>query len=140
MKRKLLIAVPLLCLVALTAWIFRPKRESQGGAFVSEREAPLLSSIAQVRQQVGMLHYGERVEVLSKRNEYVKVRTSGGAVGWVDNHQLMEPGLWQRSLKLLELVRNMPVQARGRTKVSTNLRVLPGRTEPPSISSAEMFR
>jgi hypothetical protein len=27
-------------------------------------------------------------------------------------------------------VRNMPVQARGRTKVSTNLRVLPGRTEP----------
>ena len=36
----------------------------------------------------------------------------------------------KRSIKLLEHVRNMPVQARGRTKVSTNLRVLPGRTEP----------
>ncbi len=46
------------------------------------------------------------------------------------NHQLMEPALWQRSIKLLERVRDMPVQARGRTKVSTNLRVLPGRTEP----------
>ena len=130
MKRKLLIAVPLLCLVGVTAWMFRPKRESQGEAFVSERAAPVLSGIAQVRQQVGVLHYGERVEVLSKRNEYMKVRTPTGAVGWVDSRQLMEPALWQRSIKLLEQVRNMPVQARGRTKVSTNLRVLPGRTEP----------
>lgn len=130
MKRKLLIAVPLLCLVGVTAWVFRPKHESQGEAFVSEKVAPVLSGIAQVRQQVGVLHYGERVEVLSKRNEYMKVRTPTGAVGWVDSRQLMEPALWQRSIKLLEQVRNMPVQARGRTKVSTNLRVLPGRTEP----------
>src|SRR5215831_6956400 len=129
MKRKLLIAVPLLCLVAVAAWMFRPKRETQGEAFVSERVAPVLSGIAQVRQQVGVLHYGERVEVLSKRNEYMKMRTPAGAVGWVDNRQLMEPALWQRSIKLLEQVRNMPVQARGRTKVSTNLRVLPGHTE-----------
>ncbi len=130
MKRKLLIAVPLLCLVAFAAWMVRPRHESQGEAFVSEKAAPVLSGIAQVRQQVGVLHYGERVEVLSKRNEYMKVRTPSGAVGWVEAHQLMEPALWQRSIKLLEQVRNMPVQARGRTKVSTNLRVLPGRTEP----------
>jgi SH3 domain-containing protein len=130
MKRKLLIAVPLLCLVAFAAWMVRPKRESQGEAFVSEKAAPMLSGIAQVRQQVGTLHYGERVEVLSKRNEYAKVRTAAGAVGWVEAHQLMDPALWQRSIKLLEQVRTMPVQARGRTKVSTNLRVLPGRTEP----------
>ena len=130
MKRKLLIAVPLLCLVGVTAWMFRPKRESLGDAFVSEKVAPVLSGIAQVRQQVGVLRYGERVEVLSKRNEYMKVRTPAGAVGWVEAHQLMEPALWQRSIKLLEQARNMPVQARGRTKVSTNLRVLPGRTEP----------
>src|SRR5215469_2292111 len=130
MKRRLLIAVPLLCLVAVAAWIFRPKRETQGEAFVSEKVAPVLSGIAQVRQQVGELHYGERVEVLSKRNEYTKVRTPDGAIGWVEAQQLMEPALWQRSIKLLEQVRNMPVQARGRTKVSTNLRVLPGRSEP----------
>ena len=130
MKRKLLIAVPLLCLVAFAAWMFRPRRETQGEAFVSEKVAPVLSGISEVRQQLGELHYGERVEVLSKRNEYTKVRTPAGAVGWVDAHQLMEPALWQRSINLLERVRNMPVQARGRTKVSTNLRVLPGRTEP----------
>ena len=130
MKRKLLIAVPLLALVALAAWMLRPKRENQGEAFVSEKVAPLLSGIAQVREQVGMLHYGERVDVLAKRNDYAKVRTNAGAVGWVDSRQLMEPALWQRSIKLLDQTRGMPVQARGRTKVSTNLRVQPGRTEP----------
>src|SRR5882672_11321763 len=130
MKRRLLIAVPLLALVGLAAWMLRPRRETLGEAFVSEKAAPLLSSIAQVREQIGMLHYGERVGIVGKRNDYVKVRTNSGTVGWVESRQLMEPALWQRSIKLLEQTRGMPVQARGRTKVSTNLRVQPGRTEP----------
>ncbi|HKV60604.1 MAG TPA: SH3 domain-containing protein [Candidatus Acidoferrum sp.] len=129
MKRKLVIAVPLLVLVGLLAWWFRPRRETQGEAFISEKAAPLLSSIAQVREQIGMLHYGERVDVVGKRNEYVKVRTNSGTVGWVEGRQLMEPALWQRSIKLLEQTQGMPVQARGRTKKSTNLHVQPGRTE-----------
>src|SRR2546430_11835587 len=138
MKRKLLIAVPLLALVVLVAWMLRPKRENQGEAFVSEKVAPLLSGIAQVREQVGMLHYGERVDVLAKRNDYAKVRTNAGAVGWVDSRQLMEPALWQRSIKLLDQTRGMPVQARGRTKVSTNLRVQPGRTERSEEHTSEL--
>ena len=101
MKRKLLIAVPLLVLVALVAWMLRPKHETLVEAFVSEKVAPLLSGIAQVREQVGMLHYGERVDVIGRRNDYVKVRTSAGTVGWVESRQLMEPALWQRSIKLL---------------------------------------
>jgi hypothetical protein len=130
MKRKLLIAVPLLALVALLAWMFRPKHETVGEAFVSEKTVSLLSGIAQVREHVGMLHYGERVDVIGKRNDYVKVRTNSGTVGWVESRQLMEPALWQRSIKLLGQTRGMLVQARGRTKVSTNMRVQPGRTEP----------
>jgi SH3-like domain-containing protein len=129
MKRKILIAVPLLCGVALTAWLVRPKHETLGEAYISTHSAPLLSSVAQVREQLVMLHYGERVDVVARRNEYNKVRTSAGVVGWVDVHQLMEPALWQRSIKLIAQVQTMPVQARGRTKVATNLRVQPGRTE-----------
>jgi Bacterial SH3 domain len=130
MKRKLLIAVPLLFLVALAAWTLRPRRETLGEAFVSDKVAPLLSGIAQVRQELGMLHYGERVDVVGRRNDYVKVRTNTGTVGWVQSRQLMEPALWQRSIKLLDQTRGMPVQARGRTKKSTNLHVQPGRTQP----------
>ena len=130
MKRKLLVAVPLLCMVALLAWIFRPKHESLGEAYVSERTITLWSSIAQVREQMGVLPYGERVEVLARRNDNVKVRTAAGVVGWVEGRYLMDPDLWQRSAKLLQQAQKMSVQARGRTKVTTNLRVEPGRTEP----------
>lgn len=130
MKRKLLVAVPLLCVVALLAWYFRPKHESLGAAYVSERTLTLLSSVAQVHEQVGVLYYGERVEVLARRNDNVKVRTSNGTIGWVDGRYLMEPELWERSEKLLAQTKSMIVQARGRTKTTTNLRVEPGRTEP----------
>ncbi|HLK03924.1 MAG TPA: hypothetical protein VKT53_05745 [Candidatus Acidoferrum sp.] len=129
MKRKLLVAIPLLLLVVIAAWIVRPKHEYIGEAYVSTKSTALLSSVAQVRQEIGELHYGEHVEMMAKRNEFVKVKTSAGLVGWVDAHQLMDPQLWQRSIVLLKKAQDLPVQARGRTKVATNLRVEPGRTE-----------
>jgi len=94
MKRKLLVAIPLLILVVIAAWIVRPKHEYIGEAYVSTRSTALLSSVAQVRQEVGELHYGEHVEMLAKRNEFVKIRTTAGTIGWVDAHQLMDPQLW----------------------------------------------
>ena len=130
MKRKLLVAVPLLCVVVLLAWLFRPKHESVGSAYVSERSVTLFSSMAQVREQVGVLYYGERVDVLAHRNDYAKVRTASGTEGWIDGRYLMDPALWQRSVALLEKSKGMPIQARGRTKTTTNLRIAPGRTEP----------
>jgi hypothetical protein len=130
MKRKLLVAVPLLVLVGLLAWAFRPKRESVGDAYVSERSVTLWSSVAQVREPVDILHYGDRVDVVARRNDNVKIRTVAGVIGWVDGRQLLEPSLWQRSTKLLTQAQAIPVQAHGRTKVQTNLRVEPGRTEP----------
>jgi hypothetical protein len=129
MKRKLLVAVPLLCLVVVLAWILRPKREYLGEAYVSERSTTLWSSVAQVREPIDVLHYGDRVDVMARRNDTAKVRTVTGAIGWVDARLLLEPALWQRSVKLLNAAKAMPVQARGRTKVQTNLRVEPGRTE-----------
>jgi len=130
MKRKLLIAVPLLALVALSAWFFRPRHESLGEAYVSEKSVTLWSSMAQVREPLGVLHYGERVDMLAKRNDFVKVKSNAGAVGWVDGRLLMDPALWQRSEELLKRAESLPVQASGRTKVATNLRVEPGRTAP----------
>jgi hypothetical protein len=130
MKRKLVVAVPLLCAVVLLAWLLRPKHDYLGDAYISERSVTLWSSVAQVREPIDTLHYGDRVDVMARRNDNVKVRTLAGEVGWVDSRLLLEPALWQRSVKLLAAARDMPVQARGRTKVQTNLRVEPGRTAP----------
>jgi hypothetical protein len=130
MKRKLLIAVPLLMIVGVVAWFARPKHESLGEGFISERSVTLWSSVAQVREPVDTLHYGDRVDVISRRNDNVKIRTAAGEVGWVDARLLMDPPLWNRCTNLLEQARTMPPQARGRTKVQTNLRVEPGRNAP----------
>ena len=127
MKRKLVIAVPLLSVVALLAWYFRPKHELLGEAYVGEKTATLWSSVAQVRQPLDTLHYGDRVDVVGRRNDNLKVRTAAGQLGWVEGRYLIDAGLWQRSIKLLKEVQSMPVQAHGRTKVATNLRVSPGR-------------
>src|SRR6202007_633116 len=130
MKRKLVVAIPLLCIVGLLAGVLRPKHEYLGDAYISERSATLWSSAAQVREPIDTLHYGDRVDVMARRNDIAKVRTVSGEIGWVDGRLLLEPALWQRSVKLLAAAREMPVQARGRTKVQTNLRVEPGRSAP----------
>jgi hypothetical protein len=130
MKKKLLIAVPLLALVALTAWFFRPKHELLGDAYVSEKSVTLWSTLAQVREPLGTLRYGDHVDTLAKRNDFVKVRTAAGLVGWVDGRLLMDPALWQRCEQLLKRAESLPVQGNGRTKVAANLRVEPGRTAP----------
>ena len=130
MKRKLFIAIPLLCAVAVAAWIYRPKHEAAGEGYIGERSVTLWSGVAQVREPLDALHYGDHVEIVARHNDSVKVRTTSGEVGWIDARSLMEPALWQRSAKLLGDAQELPVQARGRTKVATNLRVLPGRTQP----------
>jgi hypothetical protein len=130
MKRKLLIAIPLLCIVAVAAWIFRPKHDALGEGYIGERSVTLWSGVAQVREPLDALHYGDHVEIVARHNDSVKVRTTSGEVGWIDARSLMETALWQRSAKLLGEAQELPVQARGRTKVATNLRVLPGRTQP----------
>lgn len=130
MKRRLLIFVSALVAVALLAWVLRPKHLPVGEGYVSERSVTLWSSMAQVREPAGSLHFGEKVEILVRRGTQARVRTLAGAVGWVDARLLLEPSLWQRSMQLISKARAMPVQARGRTKVASNLRVEPGRTAP----------
>src|SRR3984957_20357335 len=100
-KRKLLIAIPLLVIVGIVAWLLRPKHESLGDGYISERSVTLWSSVAQVRHPVNTLHYGGHVEAPARRNDNVKIRTASGEVGWIDGRILLEPALWTRSTKLL---------------------------------------
>jgi hypothetical protein len=58
----------------------------------------------------------------------VKVRAPSGSIGWIrDSRQLMDSDLWAKSASLLESARALPVQARGRTKTLSNVRIEPGR-------------
>jgi hypothetical protein len=96
--------------------------------YVGDRTVLLWNTVAEVRESVGEVHYGDRVEVLKVEGPAVQVRTASGTVGWMrDSRQLMDSDLWGKIGILLERARTLPVQARGRTKTVSNVRAEPGR-------------
>jgi hypothetical protein len=117
-------------------WLLRPTSSEPEKAVVGERKATVWSRLAQVREPVVTLNYGDAVTVLERRAEtpgrsaQVLVRTVHGLEGWMDARHLLAPEIYERAKKLLEQSRAMFVQARGRTKVLTNMRLEAGRTAP----------
>ena len=118
-------------LLALAYWWLHPRPPKVIGiGYINERSAILYDTLAQVRQPVAMLHYGDRVELLRVETAQTSVRTAAGVIGWMDSRQVMEGSLWQKTSNLLQRTRSMPVQARGHTKTVSNIRIEPGRNGP----------
>lgn len=119
----------ILIIAALFYWKLHsgpPKAMSVG--YVSDRDVILWNTLAQVREPVGEVHYGDRVEILRLEGTSSQIRTSAGTIGWMrDSRQIMDSELWDKSAELLEKTRQMPVQARGKTKTVSNVRAEPGR-------------
>ncbi|HMD31029.1 MAG TPA: hypothetical protein VKG84_03900, partial [Candidatus Acidoferrales bacterium] len=99
-------------------------------AFVGDRSVTLWSSLAQVRQTVTTVHYGERVEIMERQNDQARVRTAVGALGWTDERNLMDSALWHRTRAMAEKSASMPVQARAAADKLTNMHIEAGRTAP----------
>lgn len=118
-----------LILAALAYWRLHPRiPKTIEVGYVGDRAVTLWNTLAQVRQPIADLHYGDRVEVVREEGTTAQVRTASGTLGWLlDTHQIMDSELWGQSASLLARARAMPVQARGRTKTVSNVRIEPGR-------------
>lgn len=128
MQRRKIILVVLAVLVCVgTVWRIRSRRTHYEEAYIAERHAILWSSSAQVREPLVTLGYGERLEILQRFGDEVEARTAQGVTGWLDGRQLMTSELWHRAAELAVQARAIPVEARGHTKVVSNLRIEPGR-------------
>ena len=118
-----------LILGAMVYWRLHPsspKVISVGS--VADRDVILWNTLAQVREATAEVHYGDRLEVVRVEGPAMQVRTPSGTVGWIrDSRQMMDSDLWGKSASLLERARTLPVQAQGRTKTVSNVRVEPGR-------------
>ena len=99
-------------------------------AFVSDRNVTLWSSLAQVRQPVTVVHYGDRVEIMDRQGEQARVRDAAGLLGWTDQRNLMDSALWHRARTLSDNSTSMPIQARAVAERLTNLHIEPGRATP----------
>ena len=114
----------------ITAWLMRRRPPQYPDAYVGDRSATIWSTTAQVRQPLATLHYGERVAIVRRTPEQSQIRTNDGIQGWIDNRLLMDPELWRKSASLLASVHDKPVQASGRTRTLSNVRLEPGRDAP----------
>jgi hypothetical protein len=128
MRRELILGVVLVVLaVAGVTWWRARSEPALEQAYIRGRNIAAWNRLAQVREAVATLRYGDKVDVLERRGESVRIRTAEGAVGWVAERNLMTVDSWQRAAQLVAQARALPVQARGHTKVLSNIRADPGR-------------
>jgi hypothetical protein len=126
--RKLLLGFAVLLVLAAGAYYhFRQTQTPLETAYAGNRTVTLQSTTAQVREPITTVSYGDRLEVLQRFQDQVKVRTTAGLTGWVNEHDLLSTDVWQKAADLEKRTSALAVQARGHTKVLTNLRIDAGR-------------
>jgi hypothetical protein len=96
-------------------------------AYVSAVQANLRDRVAAVYEKVGVVKNGERVEVLDHDRRFVKVRTSTGAMGWIEQRYLVSQQVFDQLQMLMQENQNDPVQGQATARNDTNLHVEPGR-------------
>jgi hypothetical protein len=126
--RKLLVGFALLLVISFALFLhFRKPKGPPEIAYAGNRDITLWSTSAQVREAVGTLNYGDRLEVLERSQDQVHVRTAAGLTGWTTDSELLSADLWERAKTLDTKAASMPVEARGHTAAISNLHVDPAR-------------
>jgi hypothetical protein len=129
--RKVLLGAALLLVLVVALYVrFHHSAPPWEIAYAGNRMVTVYSTSAQVRERVATVSFGDRLEVLQRFQNQVKVRTSSGVVGWIEEGDLLSADLWQTLRDLEAKSATMPVVARGHTRVLSNLRIEPGRDSP----------
>ncbi len=129
--RKLLLGFALVLVIFVVAYLhFRHPSRPLGVAYVANRQVILWSTPAAIRQPVVTVDYGDRVEILARVPDQAEVRTAAGATGWTSETNLLSADYWQKTKDLAYMTAGLPVEARGYTRVLSNLHVDPRRDAP----------
>jgi hypothetical protein len=129
--RKVLLGSALLMVLVVALYVrFHHSTPPLETAYAGSRTVTLYSTSAQVREAVATVNFGDRLEVLQRFQNQVKVRTAAGIVGWIEENDLLSADLWQTLKDLETMSATMPVVARGHTRVLSNLHIEPGRDSP----------
>jgi SH3-like domain-containing protein len=122
-------ALLLLCVVAslFGSACKRGSLKSNEIAYVSAPQVNLRDRVAAIYNKVGTAKNGEKVEILEHQKRFVRVRTQGGAEGWVEERYLIGPDIFDGFQKLATENKTTPVQSHGTTRAELNMHVTPGR-------------
>jgi hypothetical protein len=126
--RKLLLGLTVLLILGTAGYIrFRHPKAPMEIGYAGERQVIVWSTSAQVREPLTTVSFGERLDVLQRFQDQVKVLTTSGITGWIEERELLSADVWQTAKDLNKKALSMPIEARGHTKVLSNLHIEPGR-------------
>jgi hypothetical protein len=117
----------ILLVLALAPGCGRGKGRVLEVMYVSAPQAFLRDRVAAVYNKTATLKNGDRVEVLDREKRFVKVRTSTGVEGWIEQRYVISQQVFDGFQKLTKDHLNDPLQANGTTRNETNLHIEPGR-------------
>ena len=95
--------------------------------YVSAPQAILRDQVATVYNKTGAVKNGEAVQVLGRERRFVRVRTSAGAEGWIEQRYLVSQQVFDGFQRLVGQEQNSPVQATGTSRNQTNIHLEPNR-------------
>lgn len=145
MRRTVLIIIVLGVIAALAIReVHLHRKPPLERAYVSASDVSVWNSTAEVRAPVATLSYGEAVQVLERAGDQVLIGGAAGVRGWISSRLLMTVAVWREASQLDKTAKSMPVQARGHTRVRSNVHTLPGRQWPvileaPGDTSVDML-
>jgi hypothetical protein len=120
-------ALPLIVLLAASLACSRAKLEHHEYMYVSAAETSLRDRVATLFGKVGLVHNGDRVEVLEKQRRFVRVKTDKGQEGWIEERSLVSQEVYDGFQQLAKDSSPIPVQARGATRAELNMHLTPAR-------------
>src|SRR5260370_541998 len=97
--------------------------------YVAVPEASLRDRVATIYTKTGLVHNGERLQVLERmqNKRFVRVRTPHGEEGWLQERFLSDQQTYDQFARLAEQFRGSPAQASATIDQQVNVHALPGR-------------
>ena len=98
-------------------------------AYVAVTEAGLRDHVATFYNKTGVVHNGERVQVLERMQSkrFLRVRSPRGEEGWVQERYLTDQQTYDQFQRLAEQFKTAPAQGTATTEEQVKVHVLPGR-------------
>ena len=119
--------VVLIAFLLLLSSCKRGPLQSNEVAYVAAPQVNLRDRVAAIYNKVGLVKNGDKVEILEKQKRFVRVRTSQGQEGWMEQRHLVGEDVFKGFQKLVDDNRNTPVQAHGSTRAELNMHITPAR-------------
>jgi len=113
-----------------------PMRSGEFG-YVAVPQATLRDRVAALYNRVGAVRNGEKVEILERQKRFVKVRTSAGLEGWLEQRYLINQQTFSAFEKLAAENASAPSQGKGTVRAELNMHITPARDSEKLYQLAE---